>query len=234
MPRFFQRLSFCLLALLFGSAAEAAAPSCDKSAQLRSLVKDCEDNIVYARAGKACLESYDAAILAARARVAESLKAVVNAEQQSAGLENAKKGYTQAIAALKELVKQGLKFEKEVASYKNEVVLPEDFGSATEAGLPAEEFLRHQSCYSETQKLIQQHARNIALTARQLELTAQISEELARKAFRGESGLKNQDILPLLQPGKAATGAGTGAGKNPPEAKSGKSDITGTKKTDKP
>lgn len=233
MPRYIQGLSFLLFVFVFPGATFAAAPlSCDQSAALRPRVKDCEDNLVYANAGKACLEVYEKAIVAARVKVAESLQAVVSSDAQNAGLENAKKGYGLAIDSLKALVKQGRVFEKEVANYKNEVVLPEDFGSATEAGLPAETFLRNQPCYTESQKLIKQHARNIGLSARQLELTAEISEELAKKAFRGESSLKNKNLLPMLEP-KPGKNQPSPAPLPAPKDKSGKSDITGTDKDKK-
>lgn len=211
--------------MLPASAFAANAPC-----TLRVSVKSCEDNLQIANEGKACLKSYDAAILVAQAKVAKSLESVAAADQQSVGLENAKKSYALAIGALKDLVKEGEARRLQVEAYKNQVALPDDFVTTTEAGLPAEEFLRNQPCYTETQKLIQRHARNIGLSARQLSLTAEISEELAKKAFRGESSLKNKDLLPLIQPKSAAGGAAKAAPKDPPKDKSGKSDITGTVK----
>jgi len=228
VPRPIQGLSSVVLlwcALSF-SQAKGATLSCDKSTQLRTLVKSCADNLAYAKAGKNCLSQFEAAIASSQGKVAKSLKEAASSDRQSAGLESAKKSYELAISELKDLVKQGKNFELEVANYKNEVVLPDDFGSVTEAGLPAEEFLRHQSCYSETQSLIKQHAKNIRLATRQLELTTKISAGLAQKAFRGESSLKNKDLLPLLQPKNGKTVVP----KEAPRAKDGPSDISGTKK----
>ncbi len=218
--------------LLTLPAGARAGITCDKREALRAQVKSCEDNMIYANAGKICLQRYEMAIAAARTKVASTLQAVASSDQQSKGLENAKKGYSLAIGSLRELVKQGKIFEKEIAEYKNEVVLPDDFGSATEAGLPAEEFLRHQPCYTDTQKLLKQHAKNIGLTAKELELTAEIAEELSKKAFQGEASLKNKDLLPLLDPSKKSkAGADNAAAGNKP--KQGASDITGTDKEKK-
>jgi hypothetical protein len=229
MPRFVQAVA--LLCFFLGSPASAATLDCDQRQALRSLVKNCEGNVLYAEAGKKCLASYEAAIASAQEAVAKALRAVISAHQQAAGMENAKKGYETAVASLRALVQQGTRAQAQVGDHRNEVVLPEDFGSATAAGLPAEVFLEGQSCYSETQKLIQQYSELIGLSAKQLELTAKIAEELAQRAFRGESGLKGEDILPLLAPSRSSAGA-VGK-KGGPKASSGKSDITGTEKTKK-
>jgi len=221
MQRLVQGLAFFLLCL----SASAADPSdfhCENPSVLRARVKSCEENLQYASAGKKCLARYEAVIEAARAQVAKTLQAMASSDQQSAGLENAKQSYQMAISSLRALERKGNVLQIQVASYKNEVVLPDDFGSVTEAGLPAETFLEGQSCYRETQKLIKQYSELIALSAKQLSVTAQITEELAKRAYKGEASLKNKDLLPLLKTGAQE------AEKIPPKKKTGKSDITGT------
>ena len=227
MPRFVQGLIILLLCV-----EARAAVTCPPASSLRARVQGCEDNLAYAKAGKACLDSYEKEIEAEKGRVAKALSGL-GGGAQGASLDSAKKGYEAALKKLKALAERGAALSKQVADFKNEVVLPEDFGSATAAGLPAETFLEGQSCYSETQKLIRQYSEIIALDAKQLALTGGIAAELAKKALRGEGALDTKDLLPLLEPPKSGA-----RGKGAPEAgaskqKNGKSDITGTEKIKK-
>lgn len=199
-------------------------PSCDPPAALQARAKECADNIVYARAAKACLERFDAAVLAAQKTVAESLKGLSAPGRQAAELENAKKTYDSALRTLRGLAARGKILEKQAQGYENEVFFPEDFGHT---GMPASKFLAEQPCYSETQKLVKQYSRLLGLSAQQLEITAQISEELAKKALKGEGGLSGQDLQPLL--GGKTPAPGIKGALPKPKDKGRESTITGTK-----
>lgn len=218
------------LALLLGAGTARAAVTCESAASLRAKVQACEDNLTYAKAGKACLDSYEKAISGEKEKVAKALSALASGAGQQASLKDSRKGYDTAIADLRALAKKGAALSAQVAAYKNEVVWPEDAGAAAEAGMSGATFFGSQGCYSETQKLIKQYAEIIALDARQLALTGGIASELAKKALRGESKLDTKELLPLLEPPKGGQGAPAPV-KN--KQKTGQSDITGTEKTKK-
>ena len=235
MPRLVQDSLICglLLALLAPPAFAARDLHCEGPDSLRAKVRDCEGNLAYARAGKACLDAYDRSVLQAREALAKALGDVLEADKQSQAMSSAKKGYDSAIRELGALVDAGRRLGQEALVYKKELVFPEDFGAAGAAGLPAEIFLENQNCYAATRKLVETYAEILSLHAKELELTRQVAAALAAKAFRGEGKLKREDVLPLLtqaQPGEA-TG---GSLKKPAAGKKGKgqSDITGTKKGD--
>ncbi len=220
--------------ILFCLAAPASwAVTCPSASSLRPKVEACEDNLVYAKAGKACVEAYEKEIAAEKEKVAKALSALASKSQQSSSLEGAKKSYEEAIQRMKALAGRGVALSAQVAAYKNEVVWPEDTGSAAEAGFSAETIFGSQSCYSETQKLIKQYSEIIALDAKQLALTGGIAGELSKRALKGEASLKNKDLLPLLDPKtdeKSGKAAPVPAGS---KQTSGKSDITGTDKDKK-
>lgn len=221
--------------LLAPPAFAADVPlSCESAASLRAKVKDCEGNLAYATAGKSCLDAFDAAVAGARASVAKALGAVVSADKQSQSMDNAKKGYQTAVATLGSLSEQGRRLGRQVESYKQEIVFPDDFGAAGEAGLSASIFLDNQKCYSATRKLVDSYAELLGLHAKELDLTKQIADALASRAFKGESNLKPGDILPLLSAPPAAGEAKAGRAKTRKAGSSGagKSDITGTEKKD--
>lgn len=212
--------------------AAHAAVTCPAASTLRPKVEACEDNLVYAKAGKACVEAYEKEIEAEKSKLAKALSGLASASQQKGSLESAQKGYEEAIQRLKALAGRGVALSAQVAAYKNEVVWPEDTGSAAEAGLSAETIFGGQSCYSETQKLIKQSAEILALDAKQLALTGGIAHELSKRALKGEAALKNQDLRLLLD-AKASPKSGKIA--PPPVNKQTKteSDITGTDKDKK-
>ena len=175
----------------------------------------------------------DAAVAAAQGKMAEQLSVFVGSDRQAQSLENAKSGYKMSKDRLQALARLGYQLEKEVFAYKNEIVFPDDFGSAGAAGLRAEIFLEGQHCYQDTQKLVASFAELLGLHAKELELTAKISEGFAQKAFRGEQNLRPEDLL-VLQ--KANSSPAKGSGKNSPskgESKKNDSDITGTDKKKK-
>jgi hypothetical protein len=222
MPRSFP------VALIFLLAASQAHAGCESAQSLRAKVRDCEGNLAYAAAGKTCLDDYDAAVGAAQVGIAKSLSAMLTADKQSAAMANAKKGYETAIATLAKLAEEGRRLGRQVEGYKTEIVFPEDFGASGAAGLGADTFLGNQACYRETRKLILSYAELLGLHAKELDLTRQIAAELGAKAFKGESRLKPEDVLPLLT--SRTQGVSSPAGK---PAQQNQSDITGTKKSDK-
>jgi hypothetical protein len=224
MPRSFQN-ALILLALL-AAPARGAELACESLASLRAKVRDCEGNLAYATAGKACLDAFDAEVARSRASVAEALGAVISADGQSRSMGSAKKGYETALAALTALEARGRRLGAEVAAYKKEIVFPDDFGPAGEAGLSAPVFLDGQKCYSATRKLVESYAELLGLHAKELGLTRRIAAGLAGRAFRGEKGLRPEDVLPLLSgpKGKGAPAAPKGKSRQAP------SDITGTEK----
>jgi hypothetical protein len=221
MPRSLQ----IALILLWAGAAYAG---CDSAQSLRAKVRDCEGNLAYASAGKSCLDAYDASVAAAQVGVAKALSGMLTADKQSATMANAKKGYDTAIFTLKKLADEGRQLGRQVEAYKAEIVFPDDFGAGGAAGLSSDTFLGNQACYRDTRKLILSYAELLGLHAKELDLTRQLAAELAAKAFKGESKLKPEEVLPLL------TSRGQGAGA--PAAKpvqQNQSDITGTNKSDK-
>jgi len=207
-------------------ATSQAAFDCASPALLRQGVKACDGNSSYSDAARICEDRYEAEIAAARTSLAQALTKVSSSDKQAKGLDNAKAGYDTAIARLRELVSLGKKLQAQIDTYKNEVVLPEDFGSVTQTGFSAKVFLDNNPCYKSTQDLLKLYSSLMGSRAQELELTAKIAQALASKAFKGEVSLTPEEIMPLLTNPKApAGGKPTPAGRPAP----GKSDITGTK-----
>jgi hypothetical protein len=172
---------------------------------------------------------FDAAVSESQTAVAAALGSVVVAGAQSGTMAGARKSYDSAIASLKALVTEGHALELVVQGYKTELVFPDDFGAAGQAGLSSSTFLEQQPCYRDSRNLVITYAEILGLHSKELALTAKIAQGLAAKALKGEGHLKPEDILPLLR-SNPAQGAGTPAGK---PVQQNQSDITGTNKSDK-
>jgi len=230
MPRFVQRLGLIVFGLMAGDAiAGVPAVTCPNVKEVRKLVKSCGDNSDYSDAARRCLDRYDAAIKKAQAALKVALEKVSSADRQSQSMEHAKAGYQEAIATLKALVASGKALQADVASYKNEVVLPEDFDGIGDTGFDPQVFLDNNSCYKDTQDLIASYSELIGLHAKELEISAKIAEALAAQTFHSETDLKAGAAAP-----KAAATKGVGAApSNGKPAENGKSDITGTEKKKK-
>ncbi|MGZ3703725.1 MAG: hypothetical protein ACXWSD_18340, partial [Bdellovibrionota bacterium] len=134
-------------------ATASAAFDCASPALLRQAVKACDGNSSYSDAARICEDRFETEIAAARTSLAQALAKVSSSDKQAKGLDNAKAGYETAIARLRELVALGKKLQGQIDGYKNEVVLPEDFGSVTQTGFSAKVFLDNNPCYRSTQDL---------------------------------------------------------------------------------
>lgn len=226
MPRQLQVIALFLFAPAALGAVECASPR-----DLRRSVQSCGDNGAYSDAARLCEEGYEAEVKKSQDALTASLVEVARADKQSQSMSNARASYDRAIASLRALVKLGEGLQGRITAYKEEVVFPDDFGAIAGSGFSAKTFLDNNPCYKNTQSLLDVYAALTGSRAKELELTAQIAENLAGKAFRGELKLKPEEIQPMLRSRPTKGDAAAPKSSAHPQSPS---DITGTKKRKNP
>jgi hypothetical protein len=204
--------------------------SCENPIVLRKLVKECNQNFAYSNAAKKCISNFETAVTAARKNLDLILSKISKSEKQSAGLANAKTAYEKAVATLLNLSDRGKILSKQIALYKNEVVLPEDFANIGDTGFSANVFLDNNPCYKDSQDLLSTYEKIMESLSEEVRLTAEISRKMQEKSFSGEQNLENNLPAPTAQEQKN----GSETVPNAPKGKTPRtSDISGTEKTKK-
>lgn len=232
----------CLFQSPFAAEAAKAPPlECLDAEQLNSKVQGCEGNSLYGEAALSCMQKFRALVKDRTKGAAAQMKA--NAKDlakegagQSQNFAGAEADYAVSQATLGELIEAGKLVSKQMDSYLDNIVFPEDFDAPEELIGDPVAFLDNSGCYSENRDGIENLLDDLDDEIANLEKAKSLSV--------GKLGVSNsreglQNTINQSVNGRSATvknPAKTAApGAPAPTAKGGKqaagaSDLSGTKK----
>ena len=220
-----------LLALLLPLGSSAAARKkpfyCTPVAQLTERLSSCTYNeTVIAEAAVACLQKFEKEADQAAAELTRSLGSP-SAGGQESSLNSGVAAYTKAITRLSSLISNGQLALTQVAEYRSNLALPEDFESAPNMGFTVEEFLKSIPCFEENRQVLVDVGKDFLKKLNELKSVRDLAkmERATAEAARNQVG---EAGLPGVQ-AASNTHAEGAAVKRAPQ-KNGHSDITGTTK----
>lgn len=220
-------------AITFSCSAFAKATDyCTPVATLTGRLSSCTDNeILFGDAAVACLNKFekDADIQSndLQNMMLVSGKAALHGQSQKEYLDNSEKNYLATQVKLTALLESGQRALSQIAEYRANLAMPEDFESAENMGFTTEEFLKNIPCFEENRQLLVDVGKDILQKTKELKEARDLAAAQAKTAAAAKTKVANDGHIPaeVVSGGQHANGEGAVQGK--PQS-NGASDITGT------
>ncbi|RYZ95415.1 MAG: hypothetical protein EOP11_24955 [Proteobacteria bacterium] len=224
-----------ILALLLSHApiARAAEPLsfCRPAGAVGAKVNDCEENKTFLTQAEECREALAKEV----ARGSAGLAALIGkgaADSQSANFSSTVKDYGTSAAELSRLIAVAILAAKDLDSYLDWVVLPEEVDNPDIAGPDMQKYADSVACYGENVKGIKNEIAKVVAMQGQLEAARVASGALGAAAGISGTGIRANEAAPAQTPGGKPSAAPTTDFKG--DYQPGLSDISGTKKPPQP
>ena len=219
--------------LLAPSFAFAKATDyCTPVATLTNRLSSCSDNeILFGDAAVACLNKFekDADVQSndLQNMMMVSAKAANAGQSQQEYLDTSEKNYLATEVKLSALLVSGQRALQQIAEYRANLAMPEDFESAENMGFTTDEFLKNIPCFEENRALLVDVGKDILQKTKELKEARDLAAAQAKISATAKANISN-GTLPgskIVTGGQHTEGEGAVKGAN---ATGGASDITGT------
>jgi hypothetical protein len=218
---------------LSSSAAFAkAADYCTPVAKLTKQLSSCSDNeILFGDAAVACLNKFekDADLQSndLQNMMMVSAKEANAGQSQQEYLDTTEKNYLATEVKLSALLVSGQRALQQVAEYRANLAMPEDFESAENMGFSTDEFLKSIPCFEENRALLVDVGKDILQKTKELKEARDIAAAQAKVTATAKANISNgtlpgNKIVTGTQQGPSIGIVKSGTPSN------GASDITGT------
>jgi hypothetical protein len=220
------------LAALSPACFAKVADYCTPVAKLTGRLSSCSDNeILFSDAAVACLNKFktdaDVQTNDLQNMMLVAGNAALKGQSQQEYLGASEQNYLATEAKLSLLLLSGQRALQQIAEYRANLAMPEDFESAESMGFTTENFLKGIPCFEENRKLLLSVVQDLMQETKELKTV----RDMALAQAKAATAAKNKISAGSVSGNAAVTGgqhaSGEGAVRGKPQT-SGTSDITGT------